>query len=55
MVIAALLIGLAAGGLAVLVAVRPALLERRRRVQEVIVLERARGAEGSSPDRSRAA
>jgi DNA recombination protein RmuC len=41
MVIAALLIGLATGGLAVLVAVRPALLERRRRVQEVIVLERA--------------
>ncbi|HEU5206579.1 MAG TPA: DNA recombination protein RmuC [Gaiellaceae bacterium] len=40
MVIAALLIGLALGGLAVLVAVRPALVERRRRVQEVIELER---------------
>jgi DNA recombination protein RmuC len=41
MAIAALLIGLVLGGLAVLVAVRPALLERRRRVQEVIELERA--------------
>jgi DNA recombination protein RmuC len=41
MVIVALLIGLALGALAVLVAVRPALLERRRRVQEVIELERA--------------
>jgi DNA recombination protein RmuC len=41
MVIVGLLIGLAAGALAVLVAVRPALLERRRRVQEVIELERA--------------
>ena len=41
MVIVALLIGLAGGALAVLVAVRPALLERRRRVQEVIDLERA--------------
>jgi DNA recombination protein RmuC len=40
MVVAALLIGLVLGGLAVLVAVRPALLERRRRVQEVIELER---------------
>jgi DNA recombination protein RmuC len=40
MVIAALLIGLAFGALAVLVAVRPALLERRRRLQEVIELER---------------
>jgi DNA recombination protein RmuC len=40
MVIAALLIGLAAGALAVLLAVRPALLERRRRIQEVIALER---------------
>lgn len=40
MVIAALLIGLAVGAFAVLVAVRPALLERRRRTQEVIVLER---------------
>ena len=44
MVIAALLIGLAAGALAVLVAVRPALVERRRRVQEVIELERALAA-----------
>ncbi len=41
MVSVALLIGLAAGALAVLLAVRPALLERRRRVQEVIELERA--------------
>jgi DNA recombination protein RmuC len=41
MVILALLIGLAIGALAVLVAVRPALLERRRRLQEVIELERA--------------
>jgi DNA recombination protein RmuC len=41
MVIAALLTGLLLGGLVVLVAVRPALLERRRRVQEVIELERA--------------
>ena len=40
MVIAALLIGLAVGAFAVLVAVRPALLERRRRAQEVIALER---------------
>lgn len=40
MVILALLVGLLAGALAVLVAVRPALLERRRRVQEVIALER---------------
>jgi DNA recombination protein RmuC len=40
MVITALLIGLAVGALAVLVAVRPALLERRRRVQEVLELER---------------
>jgi DNA recombination protein RmuC len=39
--IAALLTGLVLGGLVVLVAVRPALLERRRRVQEVIELERA--------------
>lgn len=44
MVIAALLIGLALGGLAVLVAVRPALVERRRRVQEVIELERTLAA-----------
>src|SRR5262245_57606569 len=41
MVIAALVLGLLLGGLAVLVAVRPARLERRRRVQEVIELERA--------------
>ena len=41
MVIAALLTGLLLGAVAVLVAVRPALLERRRRVQEVIELERA--------------
>jgi DNA recombination protein RmuC len=41
MVIVALLIGLLLGALAVLVAVRPALLERRRRVQEVIELQRS--------------
>lgn len=41
MVIAALVIGLVLGALAVLIAVRPALLERRRRVQEVIELQRA--------------
>jgi DNA recombination protein RmuC len=41
MAIAALLTGLVLGGLVVLVAVRPALVERRRRVQEVIELERA--------------
>ena len=41
MVITALLIGLAVGAAVVLVAVRPALIERRRRVQEVIQLERA--------------
>jgi DNA recombination protein RmuC len=41
MAIAALLTGLVLGGLVVLVAVRPALLERRRRIQEVIELERA--------------
>ena len=40
MVIIALLIGLAVGAFAVFVAVRPALVERRRRVQEVIALER---------------
>jgi DNA recombination protein RmuC len=40
-VIIALLIGLAIGALAVLLAVRPALVERRRRIQEVIELERA--------------
>ena len=41
MIIASLLIGLAIGAVAVLLAVRPALVERRRRVQEVIELERA--------------
>jgi DNA recombination protein RmuC len=40
MVIAALLIGLAIGALAVFLSVRPALVERRRRVQQVIELER---------------
>lgn len=40
MVIAALLIGLAVGAFAVLLAVRPVLVERRRRIQEVIELER---------------
>jgi DNA recombination protein RmuC len=40
MVIAALLVGLVVGALVVLLAVRPALVERRRRVQEVIGLER---------------
>jgi DNA recombination protein RmuC len=44
MVIVALLIGLAAGALAVLLAVRPALVERRRRIQEVIELERSLAA-----------
>ena len=47
MVITALLIGIAAGAAAVLIAVRPALVERRRRVQEVIQLERSlAGLEG---------
>ena len=63
MVIAALLIGLAVGAFAVLVAVRPALVERRRRAQEVITLERelaAREAElaverGSRDERLEAA
>jgi DNA recombination protein RmuC len=41
MVIVALLIGLVVGALAVLVAVRSALVERRRRTEEVIELERA--------------
>ena len=41
MVILALLVGLAVGALVVLAAVRPALVERRRRVQEIIELERA--------------
>jgi DNA recombination protein RmuC len=41
MVIVALLIGLAIGALAVLLATRPALVERRRRTEEVIELERA--------------
>lgn len=44
MVIVALLIGLAVGAFGVLVAVRPALLERRRRIQEVIELERSLAA-----------
>ena len=63
MVLAALLIGLAVGAFAVLVAVRPALVERRRRAQEVITLERelaAREAElaverGSRDERLEAA
>jgi DNA recombination protein RmuC len=42
--IAAVLIGLAVGAFAVLLAVRPALVERRRRIQEVIELERALAA-----------
>jgi DNA recombination protein RmuC len=47
MVITALLIGIAAGAATVLIAVRPALVERRRRVQEVIQLERSlAGLEG---------
>ena len=41
MVIAALLLGLLVGALGVLLLVRPALVERRRRTQEVIELERA--------------
>jgi DNA recombination protein RmuC len=56
MVIVALLIGLAVGAFAVLVAVRPALVERRRRTQEVIVLERelaAREAELATERNSR--
>jgi hypothetical protein len=40
MVIAALLIGLVAGALGVLLIVRPALVERRRRVDQVLALER---------------
>ena len=40
MVVSALLIGLFLGSLGVLLAVRPALLERRRRVEQVVVLER---------------
>ncbi len=40
MVITGLVIGLVLGALGVLLAVRPALVERRRRVQEVIELER---------------
>jgi len=47
MVITVLLIGIAVGAAAVLIAVRPALVERRRRVQEVIQLERSlAGLEG---------
>ena len=56
MVIVALLIGLAVGAFAVLVAVRPALVERRRRAQEVIALERelaAREAELATERNSR--
>jgi DNA recombination protein RmuC len=41
MVLAALLVGLLVGALGVLLLVRPALVERRRRTQEVIELERA--------------
>ena len=44
MVIGALVVGLALGALAVLVAVRPALVERRRRAQEVVSLERTLAA-----------
>ena len=40
MIIVSLLIGLAVGAVAVLLAVRPALVERRRRVQDVIELQR---------------
>ena len=40
MVVLALAVGLAAGALGVYFAVRPALLERRRRTDEVIVLQR---------------
>jgi DNA recombination protein RmuC len=47
MVIASLLIGMAVGAVAVLVAVRPALLERRRRTQEVIALERELATAGA--------
>jgi DNA recombination protein RmuC len=63
MVIVALLIGLAVGALAVLLAVRPALVERRRRVQEVVELQREFAsvaarlelAEGASDERLQAA
>jgi DNA recombination protein RmuC len=41
MVIAALLVGLLVGALGVLLLVRPALVERRRRTQDVIELERS--------------
>ena len=41
MLFVALIIGIALGAVAVYVAVRPALAERRRRTDEVIVLERA--------------
>jgi DNA recombination protein RmuC len=47
MVIASLLTGIAVGAFAVLVAVRPALLERRRRTQEVIALERELATAGA--------
>ncbi len=63
MVVLALVIGLAAGALGVYLAVRPALLERRRRTDEVIVLQRELAAaearletaEESSDERLRAA
>ena len=44
MVIVALVIGLILGALGVLLAVRPALVERRRRLQDVIELERSLAA-----------
>ena len=44
MVIVALVIGLVLGALGVLLAVRPALVERRRRLQDVIELERSLAA-----------
>jgi DNA recombination protein RmuC len=40
MVVIALLIGVVVGALAVLLAVRPALVERRRRIDQVVALER---------------
>jgi DNA recombination protein RmuC len=63
MVIAALLIGLFVGAFAVLLVVRPSLVERRRRAQEVIELERTlatvearlESAEETSGERLRAA
>jgi DNA recombination protein RmuC len=47
MVILALVIGLALGALGALLLVRPALVERRRRVQQVIELERELAAVGA--------